>query len=72
MISGILIGVGALVPAGTRVRSHHVTGHSLLLGAAVACLTAALVYLLASRLGAWMAVRRSRALQGYLSNPESA
>lgn len=71
MISGVLIGAGALVPAGTRVRSHHVTGHSLLAGAAVACLTAMLVYLLATRAGAWMAVRRARSLQAYLSNPES-
>lgn len=70
-ISGVVIGAGALVPAGARVRSHHVTRPSLLIGAVVICLVAALVYLLASRAGAWMAVRRARSLQAYLSNPES-
>lgn len=72
MISAVLIGAGALVPAGTRVRAHHVTRPSLLIGAAVICLVAALVYFLATRVGAWMAVRRARSLQAYLSNPESA
>ena len=71
MISGVLLAAGALVPAGARVRAHHVTGPSLLAGAGVACLTAMLVYLLATRLGAWMAVRRARSLQAYLSNPEN-
>lgn len=73
LISGALVAPAALAAAamGERDRSGHLTGPSLLIGALLGCLGAVLAYLLASRFGAWLAVRRARSLQSYLPDPES-
>jgi hypothetical protein len=73
LVSAALVDPAAAAPAamGDRDRFHHLTGSSLLMGAVLACLVAGLAYLLASRAGAWLAVRRAPALQSYLPDPES-
>jgi hypothetical protein len=57
--------------AGNPTRHGHLTRPSLLIGALFASLVAVLAYPLGSWIGAWMAARRARSLQAYLSDPDS-
>ena len=72
MIYGVLVGPAVL--AATRVhhrdRFHHLSGPSLFIGCLVACVLAAIVYVLGSQVAAWLAVRRARTLQAYLADPD--
>lgn len=73
MVYGLLVGPAVL--AATRLREqrdrfHHLTGHSLLVACLVACALAAVVYGLASRVGAWLATRRAARLRQFLADPD--
>lgn len=58
------------IAAGDRGQHVHLTGASRLFGALIACLIALLAYPVGSRIGAWLAARRARSLQAYLSDGE--